>query len=155
MPPVRSNEIIDLCSSPGSPSSPIRVRTRSQSRARSAGPKDSAETSKTLNLKVSDTGNNAKGRKGKGKQPLRSLGPVIELTDSDDENENGKSLASATHSRGHNQPQSSSSGGVSGSANASGSTLNAAQATRNGMSSSLIPQFNLTHPTFSNPGPQC
>jgi hypothetical protein len=131
------------------------VRTRSQSRARSAGPKDSTEASKTLNLKASDSGKNAKRRKGKGKQPLRPLGPVIELTDSEDENENGKLLAPATHSRGQNQPQSSSSGGASGSGNASGSSLNDAQATRNGVSSSLIPQFNLTHPTFSNPGSQC
>jgi len=126
------------------------VRTRSQSRALSV-PKDSAETSKTHNLKASDSEKNAKGRKGKGKQPFRPLGPVIELTDSEDEKDNGKSLAPATHSRGQNQPQSSS-GGASGSGNPSGSSLNDAQTTRNGVPSSLIPQSNLTHPTFSNPG---
>jgi hypothetical protein len=159
MPPIRTNEIIDLCSSPpGSSPSPIRVRTRSQSRARSVGPKDSAKTSKTPNLKASDAGKNPGAnarRKGKGKQPFRSLGPVIELTDSEDENENETALTLAgTQSGEQNKPSYSSSGVASGSGNASGSALNDEQVKRDGVSSSLVPQFNLTHPTFSNPGSQ-
>ena len=145
MSPIRPHDVIDLCSSsPGSSPSPMRVRTRSQSCARSVGPKEGS--SHTQNPKLLDSGENASaskrpnGRKWKGKQPLRSLGPVIELSDSEEEKVDGVPLAPSELHNGE-QHQSSASDLPSGSGDHSGSSLSNEQVVRNGMISSLMPRF--------------
>jgi hypothetical protein len=94
MPPIRNNEVIDLSSSSPIALSPSisRIRTRSRSSARSKTP--SFPTATGSNTRADNT-NAQKPDKvrakasDKGKQPLRQLCPVIELSDSEDETRDG------------------------------------------------------------------
>ncbi len=90
MPPIRNNEVIDLSSSSPIASPPYvsRIQTRSQSRVRSKTPSFPTATGSNTRADYTNAKKTDKVRakaKDKGKQPLRQLCPVIELSDSEDE----------------------------------------------------------------------
>lgn len=109
MPPIRTYEtVIDLSSSPSSSPIPTltnvpipprpRVQTRAKSRSQTLGGKERVRSNTpSTNSTEAGTSRNGQGRrdrdnaKGKGKQTaLKTLGSVIELTDSEDEGPTGR-----------------------------------------------------------------
>ena len=88
--PIRNNEVIDLSSSSpiASPSIP-RIRTRSRSRVGSKSTSFPITTGSITRADNTNADNVREKAKDKGKQPLRQLCPVIELSDSEDETPKG------------------------------------------------------------------